>query len=244
MYITHIQPVNSQIKVYQPIQMYLAHLIMKYPFRYTDVKEIKSYKIMDNSYHELGYSLPIKALVHLAEQIGADEIVLPDRADVDEYIEHLDNDIDACRGYNTMAVVHADTWQELGEQVRFFCSIPQLTTIGLPKPVANLVKGGIGRLEAAKLIEVTSKGSKQVHFLGSGTGLHELVDNPEVLKSVRSMDTGYFLTQEAYDRPILEKRDSSIIIDLETKNPLSVNKMFLRIKEVSEFVKELQSYVK
>lgn len=58
--------------------LFLAHMIQG-DAKYAELaKEAKGYKILDNSFFELGYSLPVDRLIRLADEINVSCIVLPD----------------------------------------------------------------------------------------------------------------------------------------------------------------------
>lgn len=58
--------------------LFLAHMIQGDADYAKLAKEAKGYKILDNSFFELGYSLPLGKLTKLADEINASCIVLPD----------------------------------------------------------------------------------------------------------------------------------------------------------------------
>lgn len=58
--------------------LFLAHLVQSDDAYAELAKGSKGYKILDNSFFELGFSLPLNKLVGLADKIEANCIVLPD----------------------------------------------------------------------------------------------------------------------------------------------------------------------
>lgn len=58
--------------------LFLAHMVQGDADYAKLAKEAKGYKILDNSFFELGYSLPLDKLIKLADEINASCIVLPD----------------------------------------------------------------------------------------------------------------------------------------------------------------------
>lgn len=238
MIITHILPKNKVGLIRQPIEMYLADLIVRYPEDYEVVcGPSKSYKIVDNSYNELGRSVTLDRLVKAAEIIEADEVILPDRESASEYINHLQHDINFLKhnckkDVNLMAVVHAADWSEALNQIALFSLYPDIDTIGLPKPIAEIAPFSTGRIQAAKMIKSIT--SKNVHFLGSELLLEEITGRD--VSNVRSMDTGYFISEAGADRFILEKREPGCRINL-LNSELSNDFITARINEVDKFMK-------
>lgn len=232
MYITHILPVNRLGTVVQPIEMYLADLVLKYPKQHERLRR-GPYRILDNSYNELGSSLPREQMLEAAKLLVANEIVLPDRECLEEYQEHLEDDIKFFEGYSTMAVVHAKSLTEAIAQCAYFSSIDKLTTIGLPKPVADLAPFRTGRVVVSYWLRRFS--NKEIHFLGSELLLEEILGRD--LEHVRSMDTGYFISEYGLTQSILSPRNLRAGIDLENgrPNPIDVQ---LRIEQVQAVVAE------
>lgn len=58
--------------------LFLAHMVQNDATYAKLAKEARGYKILDNSFFELGYSLPLDRLISLADEINAGCIVLPD----------------------------------------------------------------------------------------------------------------------------------------------------------------------
>lgn len=58
--------------------LFLAHMVQNDATYAKLAKEARGYKILDNSFFELGYSLPVDKLISLADEINASCIVLPD----------------------------------------------------------------------------------------------------------------------------------------------------------------------
>lgn len=98
--LAHIAPLSvmNLANETSDIHMCLAHLVEKLGEEYSRVfKESKKYKILDNSYFELGESIRGERLIKAAKEVDADCIVLPDGS-----LEGLDQCIS--EGFEVMGV--------------------------------------------------------------------------------------------------------------------------------------------
>jgi hypothetical protein len=130
----------------QDMHMFLTHLVEKYPFYAKFAKEVKGYKILDNSLIELGGAVDMKRVLDAAEKIGADEIILPDVFQqgpetinaVNEALSEL-NDRYANRKwpYKLMAVAQGRDEKEWYECYHELLNNPDIDVIGVPKVLAK-----------------------------------------------------------------------------------------------------------
>ena len=130
----------------QDMHMFLTHLVEKYPFYAKFAKEVKGYKILDNSLIELGGAVDMKRVLDAAEAIGADEIILPDVFQkgpetinaVNEALSEL-NDRYANRKwpYKLMAVAQGRDEKEWYECYHELLNNPDIDVIGVPKVLAK-----------------------------------------------------------------------------------------------------------
>lgn len=233
MQIIHIPPVG--IKIEQAMEMYLAHLVLKYgdtePYLRSRVDI--SYKIVDNSFNENNKSSSLEDLERACSYMKANEVVLPDCLGaekniklIQESILEIETEAYSLRHLNKMAVLHADTWSEALNFIDYFDRVGNsIHVIGIPKFTASLTPFGKGRVELAKLIK-----HKQVHFLGSN-GFSELVGVD--LRHIRSMDTGWFLKNL---NMTLETERVNNTINLEEPTLDSNSTYKRRVLEVTSFL--------
>jgi hypothetical protein len=216
--------------------MYLAHLVNKYPEQYSGKAVQNNFKIMDNSLCENDLkSLSLEELLHAAEFIKADEIVLPDSIDPEESL-YLTAAASCKVGnkYRQMAVVHGETMEDCVSFFRFLTKLADVTTIGLPRPIAHLAPGQTGRIQLAHFIR-ENYSKYNIHFLGSEFGMHELVGRR--VSHIRSMDTAWFLKQSAMELSIMERRPKGLVVDLEEER-YKLHSIVTAIADQKEFLKE------
>ena len=130
----------------QDMHMFLTHLVEKYPFYAKFAKEVKGYKILDNSLIELGGAVDIQRVLDAAEKIGADEIILPDVFQkgpetidaVNKALSEL-NDRYTNRSwpYKLMAVAQGRDEEEWYECYHELLNNPDIDVIGIPKVLAK-----------------------------------------------------------------------------------------------------------
>lgn len=181
--------------------MLLAHLVLKYPELYRVYAKLaigaRSYKMIDNSFVELDLvAMEITELLKAAEIVEADEIVLPELMDPARNlakIRKIAQDLRGCQ-YQLQAVLHADSWGQAIDHIKRLCEIPNISVIGLPRPLASLAPFNKGRILLAKKIYMAGK---KVHLLGSDLGFSELVGSH--LGYIRSMDTSWFVSPLAVE---------------------------------------------
>lgn len=208
MRIIHIPPVKTPYSVLnQQMEMYLAHLVLERPILYSESRARPSYKIVDNSFNELQYAMNLDCLLEAVNIIRADEVILPDCIDSKQNIDLIKNSmrmIDCLGKYaklkeiKKMAVLHADTWEEAIKTIEELdVKDNGVSTIGMPKGICALAPFNKGRVLLSKLVRF-----KSVHFLGS-IGLKEIIGSD--VSNVRSMDSGWYLTNEL--DPLADRED-------------------------------------
>jgi hypothetical protein len=130
----------------QDMHMFLTHLVEKYPFYAKFAKEVKGYKILDNSLIELGGAVDMKRILDAAEKIGADEIILPDVFQkgpetidaVNMALSELnDRYVNRSWPYKLMAVAQGRDEHEWYECYHELLNNPDIDVIGVPKVLAK-----------------------------------------------------------------------------------------------------------
>lgn len=243
MNIAHILPVSIVDKVpRQPVEMYLTHLVLKYPETFKKVSNIGTphqVKILDNSNYELHRPCTIAELSKAASIVGATEIVLPDM--LWSYHGTIYSTYSALAKYKgdkkVVAVAQGRTWSEVFACAAEFCAEPDIDVVGLPKYLAdpklpeNLWRYK-GRL--VMLYRLKEMFPNQVfHFFGSTGGWEELVGG--YLRDVRSMDTSLWMMYARLDLPIELRRKPNLEADVEHDVlPPEVAQMYIEV--MNEFL--------
>lgn len=180
----------------QQYEMYLTNEVLnnRDVFSYLKEEHGIAYKILDNSACELGKGLDFDLVLHAAEIIGADEVVLPDlprnKASLSYTLQYL-NDVAQDCPYNLAAVAQGETKEEILNCIDSLLSLRRIKTIMIPKWYCGLNStNGLGRVDLVKYV-VDSHTDKQIHLLGMDVGLREIF-HPVISQNVRSIDTGYF----------------------------------------------------
>lgn len=191
----------------QPIEFYLAHIILKYPEVFKKAKEGNSYKIVDCSACELGSGVDMKEVIKAAKIVGASEIVLPD---IVRSNESLKTSLDALnrlsskdkQKFSIAIVVQGRLLSDAKiflhqlakrEEVKF------INTIMIPKWFTTF--------ERVWLTSIVNElfPDKQIHWLGLGNDIGYCITRARRC-GIRSLDTGYFVS-------IGEKRMLDVIKD-------------------------------
>jgi hypothetical protein len=177
----------------QDMHMFLTHLVEKYPFYAKMAREIKGYKILDNSLIELGGSVDLQRVLDAAAHIGADEIILPDvfqdgpatiRAFKASLQELLAIYPDGKFPYKLMAVAQGKDEKEWYECYKFFLDNPYVDVIGIPKVLAK--KHPAGRPHFVN--ELCDLQAKSHHLLGLWYSTSEFNEYKNI-DDIRSCDT-------------------------------------------------------
>ena len=168
--------------------MFLTHLALKHPQYLTLAKNYKGYKILDNSLIENdGRALDIAKVINVAQEINADEIILPDvfhegpatiRA-VEDALTEVGR-----VGYKgkLMAVVHGKDTQEWFDTLAHLNNIEEIDVLGIPKVTSKMHAAG----RPFFVNNILTK--KEIHLLGLWYSFSEILDY-DCENKIRSMDT-------------------------------------------------------
>ena len=224
MQLVSITPKNGWEWIFtQPYAMCLTHLVMKYP-EYAEMiknRPDNCFTMLDNNIVELGESVQLQDILNAAEKTHANEIILrdayplgsPTRQRIKEDIEYL-REKNLIGKYSIMAVCHGENLEEFKKTFNFINSIPEITTIGIPKVLCKWLPSR----SRAELAPIFTQTDKQIHLLGSWFNLAEEIEWPvEYRNRIRSIDTclpSYYIIS---GKDISEDRDGTI--DLEKEYP-------------------------
>lgn len=178
----------------QDMHMFLTHLVEKYPFYAKMAREIKGYKILDNSLIEnAGVAVDLQRVLDAAAHINADEIILPDvfqdgpatmRAVHNAIEELLTIYPDGNFPYKLMAVAQGRDEKEWYECYKFLLGNPYVDVIGVPKVLAK--KHPQGRPHFVN--ELCDLERKPHHLLGLWYSMTEFNEYNRI-DLIRSCDT-------------------------------------------------------
>lgn len=194
MKLINIFPLGNLAEHYgQDMHMFLTHLVEKYPFYAKLAREIPGYKILDNSLIELGGAVDLQRVLKAADQIGADEIILPDVFQkgpetvdaVNVAISELrENYVNQKWPYKLMAVAQGRDEKEWYECYCKLLDIPEIDVIGIPKVLAKMHPQG----RPYFVNELCDLKRKEHHLLGLWYSVTEL-DEYGCIDDIRSCDT-------------------------------------------------------
>lgn len=177
----------------QDMHMFLTHLVEKYPFYAKMAREIKGYKILDNSLIELGGSVDLQRVLDAAAHIDADEIILPDvfqdgpatiRAVNAAIQELLAIYPDGKFPYKIMAVAQGKDENQWYGCYHSLLNNPYVDVIGIPKVLAKMHPQGRPHF----VNELCDLQAKQHHLLGLWYSMTELNEYTHI-GDIRSCDT-------------------------------------------------------
>lgn len=191
MQIINIVPVaNICMEFNQSMHMYLTHLVEKYPCYVRTARAAGGYKILDNSLMELGEAMTIERVLDAAEEIGADEIILPDvfqdgRGTIDAIDKALGTIGSRYMGkspFKLMAVVQGKDFLEWSQCYEELLARSEIDVMGIPKVCAKMLPGG--RPEVMRNRKCGLR-KKPHHLLGLWYSVSELseYDQPELIRS-------------------------------------------------------------
>jgi len=204
----------------QDMHMFLTHLVEKYPFYAKFAKEVKGYKILDNSLIELGGSVDLQRVLKAAEKIGADEIILPDvfqngPATIEAVNEALSvlYELYPNRSwpYKLMAVAQGKDGEEWHECYKALLGHPDIDVVGIPKVLAKMHPEG----RPFFVNELCDLYRKPHHLLGLWYSTTEFNDYKHI-DAIRSCDTvllGYMAKHGLSSHGV---RPDGYTVDLET----------------------------
>lgn len=202
----------------RPYNMFLTHLVEKYPDYAEVAANCSGYKILDNSLIECGSAMSLERVLDAAALIGADEIILPDVFQkgpetleaVTKAIEHLKN-VGKIGKYKLMAVAQGRNVLEWIECFRKLSAMPEITCIGIPKVCAKMHEWGRPYFE-----EAWKDTNKEIHLLGLWYGWEEL-DRYKYPEKIRGIDTCHNAWLATRDLPISGIRPDGFTMDLDTE---------------------------
>lgn len=177
----------------QDMHMFLTHLVEKYPFYAKLAKEVKGYKILDNSLIELGGAVNLQRVLDAAARIDADEIILPDVFQdgpatikaVEEAIKELLKVYpDGNFPFKIMAVAQGRDEYEWFECYQKLLLNNFVNVIGIPKVLAKMHPQGRPHF----VNELCDLQAKPHHLLGLWYSMSEL-NEYERIDDIRSCDT-------------------------------------------------------
>lgn len=182
----------------QDMHMFLTHLVEKYPFYAEFAKNVKGYKILDNSLIELGGAVDLQRVLKAAEIIGADEIILPDvfrqgpetvDAVAKAIQELLELYPDGNFPYKLMAVAQGRDVEEWYECYQIFMSNPYIDVVGIPKVLAKMHPKG----RPYFVNELCNLHYKPHHLLGLWYSFKEFEEyrSPELIRSCDTVLAGF-----------------------------------------------------
>lgn len=184
---------NLMLHHTQSMHMFLTHLVEKYPFYAKLAKEVKGYKILDNSLIELGGAVNLQRVLDAAARIDADEIILPDvfqdgpatiRAVNAAIQELLAIYPDGKFPYKIMAVAQGKDENQWYGCYYSLLNNPYVDVIGIPKVLAKMHPQGRPHF----VNELCDLQAKPHHLLGLWYSMSEL-NEYEHIDDIRSCDT-------------------------------------------------------
>ena len=193
---------NLGLHYTQSMHMFLTHLVEKYPFYAKFAKEVAGYKILDNSLIELGGAVDLQRVLSAAEQIGADEIILPDvfqdgpatiKAVNDALSDLIDRYPNRSWPYKLMAVAQGKNEEEWVSCYKQLLNNPDIDIIGIPKVLAKAHPEGRPHF----VNTYCALDQKPHHLLGLWYSMQELEEYKKTSKKYKNVDVypqGFVLT--------------------------------------------------
>lgn len=210
---------NLNMHYQQDMHMFLTHLVEKYPFYAKLARDIKGYKILDNSLIELGGAVDLQRVLDAAMHIDADEIILPDVFQdgpatinaVNNALSEL-NDIYPNRSwpYKLMAVAQGKNAEEWYKCYKALLENPDIDVIGIPKVLAKMHPQG----RPYFVNELCDLKRKPHHLLGLWYSMREFYSYKN-LEDIRSCDTVLLGYMAKYGIEAYGVRPDGFTVDLE-----------------------------
>ena len=203
----------------QDVHMFLTHLVEKYPFYAKFAKEVHGYKILDNSLIELGGSVDLQRVLNAAEDIDADEIILPDvfqdgPATIDAVNAALSllNELYPNRNwpYKLMAVAQGKNEEEWYRCYKSLLNNPDIDVIGIPKVLAKMHPQGRPYF-VNELCDLTRKPH---HLLGLWYSVTEF-NSYKNIQDIRSCDSVLLGYMYKHNMDMYGVRPDGHTVDLE-----------------------------
>lgn len=220
MELINIFPLGNLMGHYaQKTHMFLTHLVEKYPFYAEMAKNVKGYKILDNSLIELGGAVDIQRVLDAAEKIGADEIILPDVfqkgpetvSAVNMALSELnDRYVNRSWPYKLMAVAQGRNEEEWCECYAKLLKNPDIDVIGIPKVLAKMHPQG----RPYFVNSYCKLDHKPHHLLGLWYSMSEFHEYDN-LDAIRSCDTVLMSYMAKYGLSCDAVRPDGFTVDLE-----------------------------
>ena len=179
----HLEDFDSRSRSY----LVLQHECENSPAYCSFFEKSPKYKILDNGAYEKGYPTPLPQLLHFADKIKAQEIVIPDVFQEAHYtlthftdFERYVMESPAIRKkFNFMAVPQGKTPEEYLKCLDVMLASPHVDTIGLSFIVIrDAFKAHTGfedimrnRLFITNLLSFANRKGKKFHLLGMGNPL-------------------------------------------------------------------------
>lgn len=200
--------------------MLLAHLC-KYKEYVEWAKNLKGYKIMDNSIIELGNAFSFEDLIECALECEVDEIILPDVFKKPEESNKLGEECiikykkmieenPNIKFPKLMMVCHGNNLEEFKSSFEHINSIKEINTIGIPKVTSTWCGN------RSNLYNIFKNTDKEIHLLGCWYTLREIGSfSKEAFNKIRTIDTCLpALLSLTTDDPFID-RNLERTIDLE-----------------------------
>ena len=205
----HIYPRKGSAYVENGI-VALIHLLQQNENYAQWMRKFNGYKILDNSVAELGNAFGIEQIANCAEDICANEIILPDvfgkcQETIDSAFAALDFlEERKARGMyplisssytRFMAVVHGANIKEVEHCFETFLNEPRISVIGIPKILSTLHPQGRPYFEYLWMTAPKEAlEQKDIHLLGIWDSFDELDEyvNPGDIRSVDTCLASYF----------------------------------------------------
>lgn len=217
--------------------MFLTHLVERYESYNWLATMNKGYKILDNSLIELGDAMSLERVLAAAEDIGAHEIVLPDKfLDCDGTLERVERALSQISKepgdipYKLMAVVHGKDEADWFRCFEALNKIPAIDVLGIPKITHKLHPDG------RKYFVNNITTDKEIHLLGVWNSFNEFKGMDT--SKVRGVDTSLTCILAKHDLAVNAVRDDSQIIDLDN-DLIYIPKLKSYMKEVDDYVASL-----
>jgi len=187
----HITTTNLMEQFMGEYAMILAHKLVEPKYFEIAKKVGKKFKILDNSFYELGYALPTDELVRWADKIDATHIVAPDGS--------LINCAEiSASGYKTIFVPTNVTQfiQALND--------PSVDMIGLSEEHFTRRYDPFIRYDVLNIVSSQTVINKPIHILGVTDTIMEIALLSKFAKHIHSMDSSYPFWAGKYDVNINE----------------------------------------
>lgn len=223
----------------EPMFMALAHLVKKDEAYKQWLQNYEGYLILDNSVIETKKAVSIEELVDFANEIYADEIILPDVFGNAESTITLVKKALAYVGVNypgrfsIMAVLQGKTIDELKRCLDFYLTQPLIDVIGIPKNLDNFE--GVYNRASLEELWLEAAEHKKIHLLGCWNTLTELLNykHPDI---IRSCDTSMINCIIEQQMPVGGIRPTGYTVDLENFYA-TPEEWFRTVAEIKEVIR-------